>query len=199
MAKRKDWITGYENDATEDIQHDLAMSLASGEDDIPARLELQKRGATLPHSARWEKGPYKPKMGSLRYEVNPAGKAYEVTTTFNKKTETKRFFNRSDAEIYAAAFHKAHPKSLVSMGGAGRFAQLYEFAGQDPDFDYEGEMSNPRGMTKIYNRVIKIYASKAGMPHNCDAECKRHGHDYVHTFKKKACIYGLPDGSILIK
>jgi hypothetical protein len=53
--------------------------------------------------------------------------------------------------------------------------------------------------TKIYNRVIKIYASKAGMPHNCDAECKKHGHNYVHHFKEKACIYGLPDGTLWVK
>jgi len=54
-------------------------------------------------------------------------------------------------------------------------------------------------MTKIYERVIKIYASKAGMKHNCDDTCKKHGHNYVHAFKKRAAIYGLPDGSILIK
>lgn len=121
-------ITGYENDATEDIQHDLALSMAHGDDDIQARIELQKRGAKIPYSVRLEKGPYAPKLGSLRYEVNPRGKRI-----------------------------------------------------------------------KIYNRVIKIYASKAGMPHQCDAECKKHGHNYVHHFKEKACIYGLPDGSLLVK
>jgi len=59
-------------------------------------------------------------------------------------------------------------------------------------------IANPRRV-KIYSSVIKIYASKAGMPHNCDAECKRHGHRYVHKFKSGAAIYGLPDGSIMIK
>jgi hypothetical protein len=53
--------------------------------------------------------------------------------------------------------------------------------------------------TKIYNRVLKIYASKAGMPHKCDAECRRHKHLYVHEFKKSACIWGIPDGKLLIE
>lgn len=58
---------------------------------------------------------------------------------------------------------------------------------------------NPRRIVKIYSSVDDIYASKAGMAHKCDAECKRHGHRYHHAFSKKACVYGLPDGSILIK
>jgi len=56
---------------------------------------------------------------------------------------------------------------------------------------------NPRG-TKIYERVISIRASKAGMPHQCDEECRRHGHRYEHKFRHKAAIYGMPDGSLRI-
>jgi hypothetical protein len=52
---------------------------------------------------------------------------------------------------------------------------------------------------KIYNRVIQIFASKEGMPHQCDDKCKRAHHRYQHKFSSKACIYGLSDGSILIK
>lgn len=59
-------------------------------------------------------------------------------------------------------------------------------------------LKNP-GVTKIYNSIIEIKASKAGMRHKCDAKCKRALHRYVHKFKNNACIYGLPDGSILIK
>lgn len=54
-------------------------------------------------------------------------------------------------------------------------------------------------VTKIYQRCIQIFASKAGMQHHCDAACKRAGHRYQHKFKKSACIYGLADGSLLIK
>jgi hypothetical protein len=64
-------------------------------------------------------------------------------------------------------------------------------------------------IVKIYNRVEAIYASKAGMPHICfPAEwkngeripsCAECGHRYQHKFSKRACIYGLPDGSLLIE
>lgn len=67
------------------------------------------------------------------------------------------------------------------------------------EFEITEELSNPRGATKIYQKVLKIYASKAGMKHHCDEACKRAGHRYVHSFKKSACIYGLADGSILIR
>lgn len=52
---------------------------------------------------------------------------------------------------------------------------------------------------KIYSCVEDIYASKADMPHACDAKCRRAKHRYHHKFSKKACVYGLSDGSILIK
>jgi len=60
------------------------------------------------------------------------------------------------------------------------------------------EASDPK-RTKIYSRVIKIFASKAGMPHRCDPDCKRHEHCYVHEFTKKCCIWGLLDGRLLIE
>jgi hypothetical protein len=59
---------------------------------------------------------------------------------------------------------------------------------------------NPAGgMIKIYERCIEIKASKAGLKHHCDEKCRRAGHNYKHGFAKKACIYGLPDGSLLIR
>jgi hypothetical protein len=52
---------------------------------------------------------------------------------------------------------------------------------------------------KIYGSIHMIAASKAGMKHKCSPECRRAGHRYQHVFKNNACIYGLPDGSILVK
>lgn len=60
------------------------------------------------------------------------------------------------------------------------------------------ERKNPPA-TKIYERVLEIRASKAGMPHRCDSACRQAGHRYVHKFRSKASIYGLDDGTLLIE
>ena len=64
------------DDPTEDIQHDLAMTLASehtlGIDDGEiARLnaELKRRGAPLPINCRWEFSPYAPFGKKLCYDL----------------------------------------------------------------------------------------------------------------------------------
>lgn len=59
---------------------------------------------------------------------------------------------------------------------------------------------NPPSITgKIYSSIIEIRACKSGIPHKCDDRCKESGHRFKHTFKQKACIYALSDGSLLIK
>lgn len=57
---------------------------------------------------------------------------------------------------------------------------------------------NPREVM-IYPRIGAITACKAGMPHNCDAECKAAGHWYIHEFKKGSGIFGKVDGSINVR
>lgn len=58
--------------------------------------------------------------------------------------------------------------------------------------------SNPRGGVKIYGKLLRIEAQKT-QKHICDAECKRVNHCYYHDFKAGASIYGMPDGSLVIR
>ena len=58
-------------------------------------------------------------------------------------------------------------------------------------------LPNPKRVL-IYGEVQTIFAKKT-QKHICDDECKKHGHKYFHEFSSKPKMYGLPDGSILIK
>lgn len=61
-----------------------------------------------------------------------------------------------------------------------------------------GMRKNPVVDCIIYGRVLAVEAMKT-QKHICDDECKEYGHRYRHDFKKGAVMYGLSDGSILIK
>jgi hypothetical protein len=59
--------------------------------------------------------------------------------------------------------------------------------------------ANPKQLgVLIYEHVDCIYATK-GPDHICDAECAKNGHRYFHEFKTRPKMYGLKDGSILIR
>lgn len=57
--------------------------------------------------------------------------------------------------------------------------------------------SNPRGV-KIYGNLIRIEAQKT-QKHLCDAACKKADHRYFHDFTSHPSIYGMPDGSLIIR
>lgn len=59
--------------------------------------------------------------------------------------------------------------------------------------------NKPEGATLIYGRCLRIEAVKM-VKHNYGGEPVQAGQKYFHDFtSKNAVIYGLPDGSLLIK
>ncbi len=83
-------------------------------------------------------------------------------------------------------------KSEAFSAAYPEIAKAYDASRKNP-----ARKNPPR--TLIYSRAIEILASKAGMKHQCDEACRRVNHVYRHRFSKMACIFGLPDGSVLIK
>jgi hypothetical protein len=53
-------------------------------------------------------------------------------------------------------------------------------------------------LVEIYDKVLRIVAQK-GPGHRCNPACRGAGHTYIHDFTPKPKMYGLADGSILIR
>jgi len=66
------------------------------------------------------------------------------------------------------------------------------------EWNEQGKRNAPKHGVLIYGEVQTIYAKKT-QNHICDADCKAHGHRYYHKFSSKPKMYGLPDGTLLIK
>lgn len=59
----------YEWELTEDVQHDLAMALADGENDADLAAELLRRGAAQPVDCAWVHDPYARHGRRLVYQL----------------------------------------------------------------------------------------------------------------------------------
>lgn len=88
-----------------------------------------------------------------------------------------------------------HSKPEHRFHGPGSFHSTHAFSFNPMRKKFR---KNPSAVVVIYGRVLAIEAMKTGK-HLCDRECKRYGHKYRHDFKPGAVMYGLDDGSILIR
>ena len=54
-------------------------------------------------------------------------------------------------------------------------------------------------LKKVLSGPFEIVATKKGMPHKCNADCRRVNHTFRHTFSEGVDLYETPDGGLLIK
>lgn len=164
---------GYQN-----VNRAYLRKLGLRGDVLERVISRQLNGMTLADAYHAEKG-----YGTLPAETeNPFRHERIVSASaLRRKGLTKyRSVITPRGNVLRIAFPKGKRKT-----GSGRLQSILH-------------KTNPPA-TMIYSRCLEIAGSKAGMPHKCDAECKHYGHKYRHKFSHKCCIYGLPDGSILIK
>jgi hypothetical protein len=132
------------------------------------------------------------------YELEQLGRARQVL-----RQSRKPAMNPHTRFFATEAKAKTHVKQLVK----------HHVYASSPTYDSRKDMwvvktptsgeirqakHNPGEAVLIYGSVDRIYATKT-QEHICDAECKRNGHRYFHNFKTHPKMYGLPDGSILLK
>ena len=109
------------------------------------------------------------------------------------KRHTRWFTKKADAELW---IRHAWKKGVIG------YPPRYDSRSGLYVVEIPPAKKNPTQSKKvvlIYGRVIRVIAKKTQAHSNCDAECKKCNHEYFHDFKAGAVMYGLPDGSILIK
>jgi hypothetical protein len=161
----------------------------------------------------------KSKRGHLGVEAHQGNKKCKLCGVPHTKGE-HRFHG-------PGAFHRTHLFSFPQMNPPRRQSNVYTFHGRfrskilaarrersipgsfihaHNGFFYvmkPARKANPGPETSqavvVYPRVLSIEAQKLGYHANCDAECKRCGHKYIHDFRPGAVMYGLSNGDLLIR
>jgi hypothetical protein len=168
-----------------------AIVIQTGDSGItPAQFDAAKRfcSQSSKNGERWAWMIERNRSASKSEKENPSEYRHEriVSSAALRRAGLVKY--RSKVTPSGAVLRIAYPRGKRRTGSGRVQAVLHP------------KTSNPPAgkIVKIYNRVEDIYASKAGMPHQYDAKCLRAKHRYHHKFVKKACVYGLPGGRILI-
>jgi hypothetical protein len=114
-------------------------------------------------------------------KVEPQDPLIRAPWNIRRDSVTKRWVLLKHNEVMLTARTKPELLRKIELGTS--YTKKYQ--------------QNPKH-TLIYGKVNRIVATKT-QQHQCDAACKRHGHRYYHDFSSRAQMYGLPDGSLLIK
>jgi len=114
-----------------------------------------------------------------------------------RSNPTKTFGSEEKAETYARALKRRGIPALVKYKDTKAGDRWQVLSSERAREAYEYHLGgNPP--VKIYDRIKEIVAVK-GPGHRCDAACRRARHTYVHKFSSSASIYGMPDGSLVIR
>lgn len=148
------------------------------------------------------------------YELNQLSTARQVLRQSRKPAMNPRTYSQLRREKFQSGdrvYFRSDRKAHGTIHRVNEPSNQYWVKWDDGDYTVvgrnqirrllagpKGKLPNPGKRVLIYGQVDRIYATKK-QDHNCDAECKAHGHRYFHDFKSKPKMYGLPDGSILIK
>ena len=150
----------------------------------------------------WEE--YRKAIQIIRTHRKPIGNGRKTARRNSEHNSSDRLTFKT-----AKAFAASHDHRLTNTGSDYKLSGPYFPSGfytdsvDDAIATLKFEMkrhgkSNPAKPVLIYGNVQRIEAQKT-QNHICDAECKAHNHRYFHDFKVKPKMYGLPDGSLLIK
>lgn len=140
------------------------------------------------------------------YELEQLGRARQVLRqsrkpAMNAKMEAlqvgDRVYFSSDPEKIQGTVKAVHMSGIKVKWDDGELTVVRRPQIRKVLATPKGKLPNPKPVL-IYGSVDRIYATKT-QEHICDAECKRNGHRYFHNFKTHPKMYGLPDGSILLK